>query len=112
MGVRLGTLQRWHRRGPTHPIIIDLGDSSDEELFGAAGRVPASKTHGMVEDEGKRNGMAFCRVHYDPKTYILRPRYTAHTIASDILRAAGIHPTHPPLNWNRDHRLLDIQYDG
>jgi hypothetical protein len=77
MGVRLGTLHRWHRNRTTPTLIIDHEDTSDEELFGAGGQILAPRKHRPAKDGRKRGSTAFRRVRYDSKTYILRPQYTA-----------------------------------
>ena len=109
MGARLGKLQE-RRRQPARTVIIDLGNSSDEELFDTGVQNLASQGPNLTNLKGRNSGTVSQKTHHEIETFRRKPRYTAETIASDVLRAAGIHPTRPPLNWSRDHRLLDIQY--
>ena len=108
MGARLGKPQK-RRPQPKRTVIIDLGNSSDEELFDIGVQNLAPQGHDVTDPVGKRNGTVSQKIHREIKQPTRKPRYTAETIACDVLRAAGIHPTQPPLNWNRDYRSLDIQ---
>jgi hypothetical protein len=108
MGARLGKPQK-RRPQPKRTVIIDLGNSSDEELFDIGVQNLAPQGHDVTDPVGKRNGTVSQKIHREIEQPTRRPSYTAESIACDVLRAAGIHPTQPPLNWNRDYRSLDIQ---
>jgi hypothetical protein len=110
-GVRRGTLGQNGRRRKRHTVIIDLVDSSDEERSEGAERTITEQSRRQENtDRRKRrkinaeiNGSGFLR------SEIPKVMYSRHTIATDILRSAGIHPTLPPLNWWTDPNLLDIK---
>ena len=103
--------QDWRRLNAT-PVVIDLGESSDEELFGPVQQEQARTQSSWPRPGDKLDSKSGTARRDNGATVGQRSNYTAHTIATDILRAAGIHPTLPPLNWRTDPCLLDIQQGG
>ena len=111
-GVRRGTLGQNGRRRKRHTVIIDLVDSSDEERSEGAERTITEQAR-IPENTDRRRGREInaetTASEFSRRSEIPKAIYTRHTIATDILRSAGIHPTLPPLNWWTDPNLLDIK---
>lgn len=90
----------------TRTVIIDLEDDDTDGTDGTNGhlQLPAFSKHGRLLKE------AHLRTLRETSSNTPRPAkrrrkkatysYNLGSVASDILRAAGIHPTLPPLNWH------------
>jgi hypothetical protein len=85
MGARLGKPQK-RRPQPKRTVIIDLGNSSDEELFDIGVQNLAPQGHDVTDPVGKRNGTVSQKIHREIEQPTRRPSYTAKSIAYDVLR--------------------------